>query len=83
MSRLTSTIIRLPAEDLKKYRMIALNEGKSFSAFTREILEKAISPVTLKFSLKKKRSLWDVEKYAVKAGDKKAAKEHDKVIYGT
>src|SRR4030042_2069650 len=43
MANLVTTNIRLPAEDLKEYRMYALSQGKSFSGWIREMLDKFIS----------------------------------------
>jgi len=38
MSKLIVTNIRLPKEDLQEYRLIALQEGKSFSAYLRKVI---------------------------------------------
>lgn len=89
MSKLVTTNIRLPAEDLKNYRMIALSEGKSFSGFIKEILEKFTSVYTItgektmRKELIKEPGIFYLSKYKKWAsGHKHDAKDHDKVIYG-
>ena len=89
MSKLVTTNIRLPAEDLKRYRMAALSEGQSFSAFVREILEKSISihaitgTKTIRKKSAKKPAIFNLKKYKKWAsGHKHDARDHDKIIYG-
>jgi hypothetical protein len=81
---LITTNIRIPEEELLTYREYALSEGKSFSQLVREILAQAIIPAPVKIksvSKKKKRSFWDIDKYAVKSGDPKTSQKIDQYVY--
>lgn len=91
MSNLVTTNIRLPAEDLKEYRMYALSQGKSFSALVREVLEKVISvgvitgarAKVVRKERTKEPAIFNVAKYKKWAsGHKHDARDHDKIIYG-
>lgn len=80
---IVATNIRLPKDELLSYRQIALEEGKSFSEFVRDELSKRVSPSAVSASpRRKKRSLWDIKRYAITAGTTKGSVEHDKDIYG-
>lgn len=81
---LITTNVRIPKEELLTYREYALSEGKSFSQLVREILAQAVMPAYAKTKVvtkKKKRSFWDIGKYAISIGDKKASQTADKYIY--
>lgn len=81
---LVTTNVRIPREELLTYREYALSEGKSFSQLVREILAQAVMPAYVKTSAaakKKKRSFWDIDKYAVKSGDPKASQKIDQYVY--
>lgn len=74
MSNLVPTIIRLPREDLKKYKAIAADEGVSFSELVRDSLAIVGPPVKRS---KKRLSFFDIGKIAVKGGPKDGARNHD------
>lgn len=81
---LVTTNVRIPKEELLTYREYALSEGKSFSQLVREILAQAVIPAPVKtrgVAKKKKRSFWDIDKYAVKSGDPKASQKIDQYVY--
>lgn len=83
-SSLVATNVRMPREELLTYREYALSEGKSFSQLVREVLARTIVPVPIKAkrsSKAKKRSFWDIGKYAIKLGDPKASQTVDQYIY--
>lgn len=83
--QLVTTNVRIPEEELLAYREYALNEGKSFNQLVREILARAIlwrETHTPRTEASKKRSFWDIDKYAVKGGDKHASQKVDDVVYG-
>ena len=82
---LVTTNVRIPEEELLTYREYALNEGKSFSQLVREILARAILlPETHAHTIRtsKRRSFWDINKYAIKGGDIHASQKIDDVVYG-
>lgn len=83
MNKIITTNIRIPAGELLTYREWALSQGKSFSQLVREVLAQTIifSPAKIKRS-SKKRSFWDINKYAVSSGDPKASQKIDKYVYG-
>lgn len=78
MSNLVPTVIRLPKEDLKKYKEIAAEEGVSFSELVRDSLG-VVAPSSKK--RKKKLGFWDIGKIAVKGGPRDGSINHDKYIY--
>ena len=81
MSDLITTNIRIPKDDYDLYKMIALQRGESFAGLVRRVLAE-----TVKFKAEKKekkRSLWDIGKYAVKGGDPHASQTIDEVVYGS
>lgn len=80
---LIATNIRLPKKDLLLYRAVALEEGVSFSEYIRRLLKRTVMSVSLPKAkrMSKKRSLWDVGRYAVKIGIKDGSVNHDKYIY--
>jgi len=81
---LITTNVRIPQEELLTYREYALSEGKSFSQLVRDILAQMIVPAPIKTrgdSKTKKRSFWDISKYAVKSGDPKASQKIDQYVY--
>lgn len=81
-NKLVTTNVRIPKDELLTYREYALNKGKSFSQLVREVLAKAIHPVAPVIDKrKKKRSFWDIGKYAIKGGDPKASQNIDKYVY--
>lgn len=74
------TNIRIPKEDYTLYKMIALQRGESFAGLVRRILAEKVKFKVGKKA--KKRSLWDIGKYAVKGGDPHASQTIDEVVYG-
>jgi len=80
---LITTNVRIPKEELLTYREYALSEGKSFSQLVRDILAQAVMPVSVKTKNagKKKRSFWDIGKYAIRSGDPKASQKIDQYVY--
>lgn len=83
--RLVTTNVRIPEEELLTYREYALNEGKSFNQLVREILARAIlwrDTSTPRTEASKKRSFWDIHRYAIKGGDTRASQKIDDVVYG-
>lgn len=77
-----ATNIRLPEEELRMYRQTALERGKSFAQLVREALAKEVGVSTMEKRKKsKKRTFWDIGKYAIKGGGTHAARDHDEIIY--
>lgn len=75
MANLTPTIIRLPEEDLAKYKTLAAMENLSFSALVREALQTLFPTVSKKGS--KKFNFWDIGRLAVNSKIKDASLKHD------
>lgn len=78
MSNLTATIIRLPEEELVRYKKIASKSEVSFSTLVREALDESF-PHTHKPSKSKKKELsfFDIGKIAVKGGPRDGSVNHD------
>lgn len=82
MSNLTPTIVRLPKEDLERYKRVATKSGTSFSALVREALDESFPQIVApKQKKRKKMSFFDIGKIAVKAGVRDGSVNHDKYIY--
>lgn len=84
MNNMMTTNVRIPRDELLTYREYALNQGKSFSQLVREVLAKAVQPAASiidKRKKTKKRSFWDIGKYAIRGGDPKASQNIDKYVY--
>lgn len=84
MSDLVATNIRIPRDDYEWYKTIASERGESFAQLTRRVLAEKVKYPAIKSKKKsKKRSLWDIGKYAIKGGDPKASQTIDEVVYGS
>ncbi len=80
--KLKTINVRIPEDELMTYREHAFYMGKSFSQMVRDLLSKSIIPgVNTKSTKKKKYSFWDVDKYSVPGGDRKASQSVDKYVY--
>lgn len=73
--------IRIPKEDYVLYKMIASERGESFAGLVRKVLAEKVKFKAVK--KEKKRSLWDIDKYAIKGGDPHASQTIDEVVYGS
>lgn len=79
MSNLVPIVIRLPQEDLERYKSIAFGSKVSFSGLVREALDESFPDVfgKTKGKKKKKLSFWDIGKIAVKGGPRDGSVNHD------
>ncbi|MBI2268668.1 MAG: hypothetical protein HYU80_04515 [Candidatus Blackburnbacteria bacterium] len=79
MSSLVPTVIRLPKEEMEKYKSLAKAEGLSFSAYIYDsLIERTMYP-SKKTS---KKFLFDPREFKkYKSGDRDGAINHDKYIY--
>lgn len=79
MADLVTTNIRIPGEDYLKYKKLAEKQGKSFAHLVRYALETTFT--NLKVKKKKRMSLWDIDKYAVRVKSYDPDESIDKVVY--
>lgn len=81
MNGLTPTIIRLPKDDLERYKRVAAKEGVSLSELVRSSLKLVAAPTK---KSKKRDPIFDVSKYDKFSTGKKNrdSVEHDKILYG-
>ena len=79
MSDLITTNIRIPEEDFYKYKELAKKQGKSFAHLVRSALN--ITYNNLGKKTKKKKSLWDIGKYAISIKNYNKNETIDEVVY--
>ncbi len=80
MKTYTVTNIRIPKEDLKKLKLIALERDESVSALLRGLIAESLP--TPKKRAKKKDGIWNLAKLAVNTGDKYLSQRVDEIVYG-
>lgn len=80
MKAYTVTNIRIPKEDLKKLKLVALERDESVSALLRELIRESL-PAPKKRA-KKKDGLWRLAELAVETGDKNLSARVDEIVYG-
>jgi len=78
MSNLVITNIRVPEEEYGLYKKMAEERGVSFAELVREALAEKIK----QRKEKKRRSLWEIDKYAIRVGGEKASLTVDEIVYG-
>lgn len=82
MTHLVPTVIRLPEDDLKRYKAVAEEEGISFAKLVRESLRKVTAIPVHAAPGQKKKFLFNPEPYRKwSSGSKHGARDHDKYIY--
>lgn len=81
MSKLITTNIRIPEEEYLWYKAIAQSKGESFASLVRNSLKKVVGRKKLR--TRSKRSLWEIERYAIKIRKGKTRGTIDETIYSS
>ena len=74
-----TTNIRISEDDYEKYKELAVKQGRSFASLVRHALD--VTYTNLKARRKRLKSLWDIDKHAIKISGLDNKESIDEVVY--